>query len=101
MLVIVRSATPLLVSVTVLGALVVPINWSPNGKSPLMVKIPVKDTSGPVTTLVPVNATDCVPAPASSVIFRVPGITPPPMGRKATSTPQLAPAARVEEQGLD
>ena len=90
------AAVPVLVSVTVWAALVVP--WFSEEKVKLDC---VSVTAGAVTTgvvPVPVRETDCGEPAALSIATKVPRLVPTAVGVNITETVQLARAARLEPQ---
>ena len=86
-------ALPVLVSVTVCAALVLP-----TGTLPKLRLVGDRDTTGAVPT--PVSDTVCGLPAALSVIVRVPLIVPDEAGENVTETVQLDPAVRLEPQVL-
>jgi hypothetical protein len=90
MLLMVRGAVPLLVSVTLFPALVVPMSWVPNARL-----VGLRVTAGAVP--VPVRATVCGLPLALSVIEREAVSLPLMVGLKVTEMVQLVPAAIVAE----
>ena len=96
MLLMVRVAVPLLVSVTACAALVVPTTWLP--KLRLVVE---RVAAGPVVVApVPLRLTVCGLPAALSVIERVPERVPVAVGVKVTLMVQLAAAATEAPQVL-
>src|SRR5213082_2516064 len=85
---IVKAAVPVLVNVTVIGALVVASSWLP--KSRLM---GVNPTAGAVPF--PLSGNVCGLPPALSATDSVPLRAPEAVGVKVTLMEQLAPAAKV------
>ncbi len=96
MLAMVNAALPVLVSVTVCGALIVPSAWLGNVRL-----IGDSLTAGPVSTALPVRLIFCGLSAALSAMVIVPVRRPGIVGVKATLMVQLAPAARLLPQLLD
>src|SRR5437660_1704103 len=88
----VRAPLPVLETVTVWVALVVPVCCVANPKL-----AGASDTTGAGTTPVPLRATACGLLAALSVIERLAARAPPAVGRKATLTEQLAPGATLTQ----
>ena len=98
MLLINKLVTPMLVSVTAFEALVVPTNWGAKPRMPERVKMPVKETRGPVTKPVPLRAAVCGLIPALSVTVSRPVCKLPRVGLKVTLMVQDAAGAIVTGQ---
>jgi hypothetical protein len=90
MLLIVSGAVPVLVSVAVRAALVVPTFWLPK-----LSEVGLSVTLGADVTPVPVSGTLCGLPPALSLMLRVAERAPFADGVKVTLMMQLAVAARV------
>src|SRR5205823_1019322 len=85
---IVKAAVPVLVNVTVIGALVVASSWLPKSRL-----VGAKATAGAVPF--PLGGTVCGLPPALSATDSVPVRAPEAVGVKVTLMEQLAPAAKV------
>src|SRR2546427_1397287 len=89
----VNVALPVLVSVTVCGALIVPSGWLANVRL-----TGDRFTAGPVSMALPVRLIFCGLSAALSAMVIVPVRRPGIVGVKATLMVQLAPAARRSEE---
>jgi len=85
---IVKAAVPVLVNVTVIGALVVASSWLPKSRL-----VGANPTAGAVPF--PLSGTVCGLPPALSATDSVPVRAPEAVGVKVTLMEQLAPAAKV------
>jgi hypothetical protein len=88
MLVMLKAAVPVFVSVAAWGELLVPTNWLPNDRG-------LGDRVTVGATPVPVKATVCGLPLALSFTVSVPVLAPVAVGVKVTSIVQLAPAATL------
>src|SRR5947208_8372569 len=89
---IVKAAVPVLVNVTVIGALVVASSWLPKSRL-----VGANPTAGAVPF--PLSGTVCGLPPALSATDSVPVRAPEAVGVKVTLMEQLAPAAKVAGLG--
>jgi CRISPR/Cas system-associated exonuclease Cas4 (RecB family) len=93
MLVMLKAAAPVFVSVAACGELLVPTNWFPNDNE-------LGDRVTVDTIPVPVKATVCGLPLALSFTVSVPVLAPVAVGVKVTLMVQVAPAATLVPQVL-